>query len=180
MDERKTKRTIKTCLVCGIVIEPKPGNERVKTCSRACNSKRRIQEAARRTDRMCARCNRPVNVAGECWPRPNGNPGSYCRTCEAIRARERHARNGRKQSMPVHRKPPDPAKLRARNIAKAEIRQGRLLRKPCEACGNTKSECHHDDYSKPLEIRWLCRVHHAEIHRKHQDPLTLIVENENG
>lgn len=26
-------------------------------------------------------------------------------------------------------------------------------------------ERHHDDYSKPYEIRWLCRKHHRRYHR---------------
>jgi len=35
---------------------------------------------------------------------------------------------------------------------------------PCEICGCEKSEAHHDDYSRPLDVRWLCRVHHLMHH----------------
>lgn len=45
------------------------------------------------------------------------------------------------------------------------IRDGRLIRQPCETCGEAKSQAHHDDYSKPLDVRWLCSKHHAEWHR---------------
>ena len=44
------------------------------------------------------------------------------------------------------------------------VRDGRLERLPCEVCGNAKSEGHHDDYSKPLDVRWLCFKHHREHH----------------
>lgn len=37
---------------------------------------------------------------------------------------------------------------------------------PCQICGNIKSNAHHEDYSKPLEIIWLCATHHREIHDK--------------
>lgn len=40
------------------------------------------------------------------------------------------------------------------------IKSGTLTRRPCEVCGNPKSEAHHDDYSKPLAVRWLCFFHH--------------------
>ena len=53
-----------------------------------------------------------------------------------------------------------PGKYRARNVAKSAVRYGRLLRLPCEICGNPKSESHHEDYRKYLEVRWLCRKHH--------------------
>jgi hypothetical protein len=43
------------------------------------------------------------------------------------------------------------------------IRDGRLIRKPCEKCGK-KAQAHHDDYSKPLDVRWLCFKHHREFH----------------
>ena len=45
------------------------------------------------------------------------------------------------------------------------IKQGRLARMPCEICGVAKVDAHHDDYSKPLDVRWLCRSHHLEFHR---------------
>ena len=45
------------------------------------------------------------------------------------------------------------------------IRDGELVKKRCEVCGAEKVDAHHDDYSKPLDVRWLCRKHHAEHHR---------------
>ena len=46
------------------------------------------------------------------------------------------------------------------------VQRGALVRMPCEVCGNKQADAHHDDYSKPLDVRWLCRAHHAEFHRK--------------
>lgn len=45
------------------------------------------------------------------------------------------------------------------------VKHGEIQRLPCEVCGHEKSEGHHDDYSKPLSVRWLCRRHHREVHR---------------
>lgn len=55
-------------------------------------------------------------------------------------------------------------KRKAHAMAGNAIRDGRLIRQPCEVCGKTKVDAHHDDYSKPLEVRWLCRRHHADVH----------------
>jgi hypothetical protein len=46
------------------------------------------------------------------------------------------------------------------------IRDGKLIKKPCEVCGKKKVDAHHDDYNKPLIVRWLCRKHHMEHHKK--------------
>jgi hypothetical protein len=43
-------------------------------------------------------------------------------------------------------------------------RRGLLIAQPCERCGNPKVHAHHDDYSKPLDVKWLCRKHHAMRH----------------
>lgn len=56
-------------------------------------------------------------------------------------------------------------KIRAREKVRAAVRYGKLKRDACEKCGRKDTHGHHDDYSKPLEVRWLCPVHHGEEHR---------------
>lgn len=56
-------------------------------------------------------------------------------------------------------------KRRVHRQVKVAIERGLLDRKACEVCGDRESEAHHDDYAKALEVRWLCRIHHAEHHR---------------
>lgn len=55
-----------------------------------------------------------------------------------------------------------PEKDLARRLCKAAITAGLLQRQPCH-CG-TEAEAHHDDYSKPLAVTWLCPKHHAALH----------------
>lgn len=45
------------------------------------------------------------------------------------------------------------------------IARGDLVRQPCEVCGSElRVNGHHEDYHKPLEVRWLCPMHHAAEH----------------
>jgi DNA-binding transcriptional regulator YiaG len=58
-------------------------------------------------------------------------------------------------------------------VSKA-IREKRLVRMGCEVCGSIKGiHGHHEDYSKPLEVNWLCKKHHSSLHgqRMHEDAL---------
>jgi hypothetical protein len=57
-------------------------------------------------------------------------------------------------------------KKRAHRTVKKAVDAGRLIRKSCVVCGNPKAEAHHKDYSKRLEVVWLCKTHHAKEHRK--------------
>ena len=57
-----------------------------------------------------------------------------------------------------------PEKLRARAAVARAIRNGGLHRQPCEVCGAKRTQAHHDDYSKPLTVRWLCYKHHLAVH----------------
>lgn len=46
------------------------------------------------------------------------------------------------------------------------VRDGKLSRGTCEVCGSSEVQAHHDDYTQPLNVRWLCRIHHSELHAK--------------
>jgi ribosomal protein S27AE len=52
-------------------------------------------------------------------------------------------------------------------VARA-IKTGRLMRPDiCEKCGDLGHvSAHHDDYDRPLDVRWLCRRCHRLIHGK--------------
>jgi hypothetical protein len=57
-----------------------------------------------------------------------------------------------------------PEKVAAQTAVSNALRLGKLVRQPCEVCRDPDSQAHHDDYSKPLDVRWLCRTHHHAHH----------------
>lgn len=108
---------------------------------------------------FCAKCKRRIYMrqyyranAGRC--REQARAGR-ARRLEAARAYDR-ARGHR-----IY----DEAKERARRVIAHAVADGTLVRQPCEVCGQSNAEAHHDDYTQPLEVRWLCRPHHMELHR---------------
>jgi transposase-like protein len=63
-------------------------------------------------------------------------------------------------------------KYAAHVIVRNAIRNGKFTQaNNCSVCDSTeKIEGHHDDYTKPLEVRWLCEKCHKEWHR-HNKPI---------
>jgi hypothetical protein len=59
----------------------------------------------------------------------------------------------------------NPEKYQARTVVNNAIRDGKLVRQNCW-CGKI-GQAHHEDYTQPLEVQWLCRKHHAELHRQY-------------
>lgn len=57
-----------------------------------------------------------------------------------------------------------PEKVNARTSVMVALRTGKLFKKPCEECGVQKTEAHHTDYSKPLDVIWLCKTCHEAKH----------------
>ena len=64
----------------------------------------------------------------------------------------------------LKRKKKHPKKHKSRWMVTSYIKRGILVKKPCEICGEIKSQAHHTDYRKPLEVKWLCFKHHREEH----------------
>jgi hypothetical protein len=51
-------------------------------------------------------------------------------------------------------------KYKARGIVNNAIRDGHLIKQPCEICGSKESQSHHDDYNRPLDVHWFYFAHH--------------------
>jgi len=93
----------------------------------------------------------------------------YYRNAEARKARmaewvEKNKDKSRRIKREWNARNPD--KRRAEIAVGNAIRDGRLAKQPCEVCG-AKAQAHHDDYSKLLEVRWLCSFHHGLEHRRY-------------
>lgn len=65
-------------------------------------------------------------------------------------------------SMAEHRKK-HPDRYRARTALNNAVRDNKITKLPCCICGSISSTAHHEDYSKPLEVVWLCLVHHRQV-----------------
>lgn len=57
----------------------------------------------------------------------------------------------------------NPEKAKAHRAIEYAVTSGKLQRAPCVICG-AKAQAHHEDYSKPLRVIWLCHSHHVERH----------------
>lgn len=117
-----------------------------------------------------------------------------CRTCRVIsmkkykennieKIREWHKRNwlngyrpDKEKSLEHTRKwkTENKEKDKAQHLLAYKIKRGEIKKQPCEVCGELKVDGHHEDYTKPLEVIWLCRQHHKDHHRK----LKLLTNNE--
>jgi hypothetical protein len=78
---------------------------------------------------------------------------------EKIRAaKRRHYEKGRKEY---------PVPLKHSNANKRVYvakKKGLLVPEPCLFCDNPNVVAHHHDYSKHLDVTWLCRHHHGRVH----------------
>lgn len=60
----------------------------------------------------------------------------------------------------------NPQKAKAHAMVWHRIRTGELVPQPCERCGESKTHAHHEDYTKPLEVTWLCQPCHVARHKE--------------
>lgn len=164
----------KHCLVCGKVFK-KPEKYTwkkwaLKKCCSATCFYTYVNKKALFRDRKCSFCKRVLKSG--CFPDIKREwkligvvitKDSKCRDCRRVIGRLMYPFRPKPDRL-VHKSRP-PIHRIAKNIYQAAIYRKELIRQPCEVCG-AKADGHHDDYSKPLQVRWLCRKHHREVHRK--------------
>lgn len=153
------------CRECG---GPLPTSRPVY-CSDACKRRWRLDHRHVRTRKLCELCNRLADMlpssrfcSWECAGLFKQRTGALAGANNPRWIGGVSRDNMRYRRRQIERWPEREA---ARRAVSRAIRAGRLTRLPCEACGDPKSHGHHDDYSKPLLVRWLCRTHHDEHHR---------------
>lgn len=94
------------------------------------------------------------------------NKIEYYREYDSKRFREDPARRAYVFARAPGYRKDNPEKYRAHSLVNSAINCGRLKKKPCERCGSLLVHGHHEDYAKPLEVIWLCAIHHAERHKE--------------
>lgn len=92
---------------------------------------------------------------------------SACKECKRARNREWFASHReRKADRVAEYRATNPDKYAAHRAVQNALRTGRIFKpSACVHCAATCIlEAHHPDYSKPLEVLWLCRSCHRAVH----------------
>lgn len=58
----------------------------------------------------------------------------------------------------------NPEGYKAHYLLGNAVRDGRIQKQPCLFCGAEKVHAHHRDYSRPLDVIWLCPKCHHRLH----------------
>jgi hypothetical protein len=149
------------CEICFKQRRTAPGPDQLLVCS-ACKEEKPgaafFSDPSKRTgrDSYCSACRPGLQKK---WR--HENPELYA--AKYKRARDRNPERHRAKA--IQQIETKPKAVYAVAVIRNEIKRGRLQRGPCETCGTTKYvHGHHDDYDRPLVVRWLCPTHHTEWH----------------
>ena len=108
--------------------------------------------------------------------------GYRCKECELKRSRQpeviaRTAQNHKSEHGKVlarlaqsRKRKTTPEKYRAKELIQRLVRRGSIQKECCSVCREANTQGHHPDYSRPLEVVWLCQFHHSQAHRGKLSP----------
>lgn len=148
----------KTCVDCACVGEPSEfKGRRCKPCARAANHLAVQRWKQANPDKVLAH-------KRATWNRYKDDLNAARRTPER-RERANARRREAYQRDPARFRQPYSQKKRARWDVWKAIKDGKLTRGSCVECGAENAQAHHHDYSKPLDVTWLCARCHAAVHR---------------
>lgn len=110
--------------------------------------------------RVCVTCGNDMKA----YPRAGRSDLRYrCLHCDKMRLRDYRKDNpGFSTDKNARYKERHRQKHLAHKAVENAVATGRLIKQPCEACGERPTQAHHDDYAKPLDVRWFCAEHHPK------------------
>jgi hypothetical protein len=76
--------------------------------------------------------------------------------------------NRRKRSQEISKRwlKENPEKARAQRMVHYHVSRGNLTPQPCRSCGAARGVAHHEDYTRPLDVVWLCQPCHKARHKE--------------
>lgn len=118
--------------------------------------------------KYCYFCYKTPEILMKATKNKSGTQYYSCRECARLRAKKyRETERGKERTRLAVTKSIQkyPNKQKARMLIKQAILSKKLTRpNECSHCHiKCNTEAHHKDYSKPLEVIWLCRACHAVI-----------------
>ena len=102
-------------------------------------------------------------ICSKCGERPHGSNSQWCDPCRNVYQRQRR----KKQAGSWYRSLNDEQrkKRKARAALIQRVWRGSIVPKPCEWCGEPKTEADHYlgyDGENAFKVLWLCKKHHTE------------------
>ena len=87
---------------------------------------------------------------------------SHCKICQ--KEKDKIRQQNKKDPNKNEWRKKFPERKKAHLKVYRALKNGILIKEPCFICGK-ESEAHHPDYSRPLDIVWLCKPHHKQAHQ---------------
>lgn len=134
------------------------------------------------SSKICTRCKNEKDALNDFYKESRGGMSCVCKDChkkrmsdirrdnpevrerERIRAKQPH-RMAKSAAISRMWRERNPEAYKAHTSLNNAIRDGRIVKEPCSVCGSTERiHAHHKDYSKPLNVIWLCARCHHRIH----------------
>ena len=136
--------------------------------------------------KICFKCNRMLPIS-EFYRHPRMKDGTLnkCKQCTKLDVRKNYGekldkyheyetrrnstehRRGKMLDYQRNRRWRNPQKDAAYRHVRNAVKSGRLTKEACRFCGETKVQAHHHDYSKPLDVIWVCfKCHREKFHNQ--------------
>lgn len=139
--------------------------------------------------KTCTKCKETKDVS-EFYPciRYKGGLRSYCKSCSLADSKkwcrenperkkeifDKWVKNNKRAARELWRKaskkylenPENRKKHACRLLVRSAVKNGLIIKTNCEVCNNPNTEAHHKDYSKPLDVNWLCDSCHGKLKRR--------------
>jgi len=151
---KRTGQIVKICPICDVKI-----TKNANACREHSHKKDNRVEGYKY---RCKTCNKFKDLFE--FTRSKRSPSGYEHRCLLCRADWQRNYNKTHHGREKHKKivkaliDKHPERRRAYYKVFKAIKDGVLIKQPCEICSTPKTQAIHTDYTQPLNVRWLCRL----------------------